>query len=140
MKKSTPNKYKVKEAATEYATTPKVGTTPYFAFNQFQKIADKTDFTQKDWADILHLSERTIQRYSKDNSSFSFSASDRIAQVNKILEKGKEVFGSYFIFLNWLRSEPTILEGRISIHSLSTIEGCHQIQTQLGRIQHGLFS
>lgn len=130
----------LEEPVVAYSTSKVVALPTYFSFNRFQEIAQKTDFTQKEWADILHISERTLQRYAKDNTNFNFSISDRIAQIDKVLERGKEVFGSYSKFLMWLRDNPFMMEGRLSLQSLASIDGANNILSQLGRIQHGLFA
>lgn len=109
-------------------------------FNDFQKIASKVDFTQKEWADILHLSERTLQRYAHDNGSFNSNVVDRLIQIKKVIQRGLEVFGSYERFNLWLRGNPYMLEGQLSIHSLASIEGINNVLTQLGRIEHGIFA
>jgi putative toxin-antitoxin system antitoxin component (TIGR02293 family) len=109
-------------------------------FNDFQKIASKVDFTQKEWADILHISERTLQRYSHDNSSFNSNVVDRLIQIKKVIQRGKEVFGSFEKFNLWLRGNPYMLEGQLSIHSLASIEGINNVLTQVGRIEHGIFA
>ncbi len=111
-----------------------------FTFNDFKKIAAKTDFTQKEWSELLHISERTLQRYSKDNSSFNFSVTDRILQIDKVIKRGYEVFGSYEKFLLWIRDNPYMLEGRLSLHSLSSFEGINKVLIQLGRIEHGILA
>lgn len=110
------------------------------SFNDFKKMASKVDFTQKEWADILHISERTLQRYAHNDGSFSSGTVDRIHQINKVFQRGKEVFGSYQKFNLWLRDNPYMLEGRLSIHSLASIEGINNVLTQLGRIEHGIFA
>ena len=109
-------------------------------FNDFQKIASKVDFTQKEWSDILHLSERTLQRYSHDNSSFNSNVVDRLVQIKKVIQRGQEVFGSFEKFNLWLRGNPYMLEGQLSIHSLASIEGINNVLTQLGRIEHGILA
>lgn len=111
-----------------------------FTFNDFKKIADKVDFTQKEWSDILHISERTLQRYAHHNGFFNLGVIDRILQINKVFERGKEVFGSYERFNLWLRDNPYMLEGRLSIHSLASIDGINLVLTQIGRIEHGIFA
>lgn len=111
-----------------------------FTYNDFKKIAAKVDFTQKEWADILHISERTLQRYANDNGSFNSGVVDRILQIKKVLERGEEVFGSYAKFNLWLRGNPYMLEGQLSLHSLASIEGINNVLTQLGRIEHGIFA
>jgi putative toxin-antitoxin system antitoxin component (TIGR02293 family) len=111
-----------------------------FTYSDFKKVAAKTDFTQKEWSDILHISERTLQRYAKDNNIFSFSVTDRILLIDKVLKRGHEVFGSYEKFLLWIRDNPYQLEGRLSLHSLASFEGINNILIQLGRIEHGIFA
>ncbi len=111
-----------------------------FNYKEFKKIADKVPFTQKEWADILHISERTLQRYAKDNGSFNFSVIDRILQIDKVIKKGIEVFGNIDKFMGWLKNNPFMLEGRLSLQSLGSIEGINMVLTQLGRIEHGLFA
>ena len=110
------------------------------SFSDFKKMASKVDFTQKEWADILHVSERTLQRYAHNDGSFSSGTIDRIYQINKVFQRGKEVFGSYQKFNLWLRDNPYMLEGRLSLHSLASIEGINNVLTQLGRIEHGIFA
>jgi len=111
-----------------------------FTFNDFKRISDKVDFTQKEWADILHISERTLQRYSHDNGSFNIGVIDRILQINKVFDRGKEVFGSYERFNQWLRDDPYMLEGQLSLHSLASFDGISNVLTQIGRIEHGIFA
>ena len=125
---------------TGYSSTSLPKLTKDFTYNNFKKIAAKTDFTQKEWSDILHISERTLQRYAKDNTTFNFSVTDRILQIDKVLHRGEEVFGSHEKFLQWLRNAPYMLEGRLSFNALASFEGINNILTQLGRIEHGIFA
>ncbi len=130
----------VEEPEVAYGRPKQINITKDLTFNDFKKIASKTDLTQKEWSDILHISERTLQRYSKENSTFSFSVTDRILQIDKVFERGLEVFGSYEKFNLWLRGNPYMLEGRLSLHSLASFEGINNVLTQLGRIEHGIFA
>src|SRR5688500_14741417 len=111
-----------------------------FNYKEFKKIADKVPFTQREWADILHISERTLQRYAKENGNFNFSVSDRILQIDKVMKRGTEVFGNLDKFINWLRDNPSMLEGRLSVLSLASFEGINKVLTQLGRIEHGILA
>ncbi len=111
-----------------------------FDYKEFKKIADKVPFTLQEWSDILHISERTLHRYAKANSTFPFSVVDRILQIDKVIKRGIHVFGSLEKFISWLRSNPYMLEGRLSLQSLRSIEGINLVLTQLGRIEYGLFA
>ena|SRR5690242_10545428 len=111
-----------------------------FSFNDFKKISDKVDFTQNEWSDILHISERTLQRYGHANGTFNTGVIDRILQINKVFERGKEVFGSYQKFNLWLRGNPYMLEGQLSLYSLASFDGINNVLTQIGRIEHGILA
>ncbi len=111
-----------------------------FTYKEFKKIADKVPFTLQEWSELLHISERTLHRYAKANSSFPFSVTDRILQINKVIQRGTHVFGSLEKFIRWLRINPPALEGRISVHSLASIEGINLVLTQIGRIEHGILA
>jgi putative toxin-antitoxin system antitoxin component (TIGR02293 family) len=131
---------KVEEPLTAYSGHKVIPLVKEFNYKEFKKIADKVPFTQKEWSDILHISERTLQRYAKEEGSFNFSVTDRILQIDKVIKRGIEVFGNLDKFIRWLRSNPYMLEGRLSLHSLASFEGINLVLTQLGRIEHGLFA
>lgn len=111
-----------------------------FTYTEFKKIADKTPFTQAEWAAILHVSERTLQRYAKNNGSFAPINAERALQIEKLLKEAKVTFGKVENFYNWLKRNPYMLEGNLSFNSLTSYEGIQKVLTQLGRIQHGLFA
>lgn len=136
--KQTTKPSKVEEPLVAYQSSKAIP--EEFNYTDFAKIADKMQFTQKEWSDILHISERTLQRYAKDNGAFNFSVSDRILQIDKVIKKGTHVFGSTEKFIAWIRDNPYMLEGRLSLHSLASIDGIQRVLTQLGRIEHGLFA
>jgi putative toxin-antitoxin system antitoxin component (TIGR02293 family) len=131
---------KVEEPTIEWNATRPVHMTKDFSFNEFKKIADRLSFTQKEWADILHISERTLQRYARDNGTFNFSVIDRILLVDKIIKRGKAVFGTADQFIAWLRSNPTSIEGRLGLEALASFDGATKILNQLGRIEHGILA
>lgn len=111
-----------------------------FDYAEFRTIAGKAPFSQPEWASILHLSERTLQRYAKNNGHFSPIHAERALQMEKILKEGKRTFGSEEHFYNWLKGNPTMLEGRLTMDSLTTMDGIQMVMKQLKRIQEGLFA
>lgn len=138
--KSTIRASKVHEPVTDLLSVKQMPLVKDFTYKEFKKIADNVPFTLQEWSVILHISERTLQRYAKANSSFPFNVMDRVLQIDKVIKRGVEVFGSLDKFIRWLRSNPHMLEGRLSLQSLRSIEGINLILTQLGRIEHGLFA
>jgi putative toxin-antitoxin system antitoxin component (TIGR02293 family) len=111
-----------------------------FTYSEFKKIADKTPFTQAEWASILHVSERTLQRYAKNNGSFAPINAERALEIAQVINEGKKTFGKTELFYNWLKRKPLMLEGPLSLDSLTTAYGIKMVLTQLGRIQHGILA
>jgi putative toxin-antitoxin system antitoxin component (TIGR02293 family) len=111
-----------------------------FTYNEFKKIADKVPFTQAEWASILHVSERTLQRYAKNNGAFAPINAERAMQIAQVIKEGIITFGNVNLFYSWIKRNPYMLEGNLSFESLTTNEGIQKVLTQLGRIQHGIFA
>ncbi|MEP6674547.1 MAG: hypothetical protein ABJA78_05315 [Ferruginibacter sp.] len=111
-----------------------------FTYSDFKKMADKVPFTQLQWAAILHVSERTLQRYAKSNASFAAINTQRALQIAHVIKKAREVFGDINNFYHWISRNPSTLEGNLSFESLTTHEGIEKVLTQMGRIEHGLFA
>lgn len=131
---------KVKEVAPIYMVQKRNPIIKDFTFKDFKRISAKVDFTQKEWSDILHISERTLQRYAHNSGSFNMGVVDRILQIDKVLKRGIEVFGSSEKFNRWLRGNPYMLEGQLSLHSLASIDGINKVLIQIGRIEHGILA
>jgi len=111
-----------------------------FTYSEFKKIADKVPFTQAEWAAILHVSERTLQRYAKNNGVFAPINAERAMQIAAVIKEGIITFGNAALFYSWIKRKPYMLEGNLSFESLTTNDGIQKVLTQLGRIQHGIFA
>ena len=111
-----------------------------FNYTEFKKIADKAPFTLSEWSSILHLSERTLQRYAKNNGNFAAINAERALQIEKVIKEGKLTFGNTQNFYAWLKRNPYMLEGQLSLDSLYSLDGIEKVLSQLGRIQQGLFA
>lgn len=133
-------KNRVNEPSVQYKPVKAIPQLKDFSYEEFRKTADKTPFTQAEWAAIMHLSERTLQRYAKTNGRFAPINAERFHQINNVLSKGKKVFGKVDYFYEWLHSNPPSLEGDLSFASLTSFDGIQKILTQLGRIEHGILA
>ncbi len=144
-KKTVTNKEKdssplLKEPLSVYRGIKSLPAIKDFTFSEFKKIADKTPFTQAEWAAMLHVSERTLQRYAKNNGHFAPINAERALQIAKVIKRGREVFGKTEKFYHWLKRDPFMLGGNLSTGSLYSSAGIERVLTQLGRIEYGLFA
>lgn len=111
-----------------------------FTYRKFKKVADMVPFTQAEWASVLHLSERTLQRYAKNNGSFEGIYTDRILQLQELVETGLATFSSPDAFYQWLKKDKPVMGHVLNFSSLSTTRGIQETLNQLVRIQHGVYA
>jgi uncharacterized protein (DUF2384 family) len=111
-----------------------------FPYKKFEKIAAKVPFTQKEWASILHLSERTLQRYSKENKSFEGIYTDRILQIEQLIKTGLETFINADALYQWLKKDKNVLGHQLNFASLNNAQGIQDLIDQLYRIQYGVYT
>ena len=142
-KKASPKKVNpstVNESDIVYAvkkSAKQVPALPDFLFTDFKAVADKSPFSLADWASLLHVSERTLQRYAKDNSAFNGLQIERILHLENLIDAGNDTFGAAG-FGNWLDQKPFSLGGATVKEYLGTHAGIQAIIDLLGRIAHGI--
>ena len=130
---------RVEEPLAVYGSVHALPVTDGFSYKKFEKIAALAPFTQKEWGAILHLSEKTIQRYARDNSFFEGIYADRILHVNELIDLGKETFTDADALYRWLKREKNILGMRLGFDALTSTKGIQLLIEEMGRIQHGIF-
>lgn len=131
---------KAEEPAAFLRPAKSIPATKDFTYAEFKKIAAKAPFTQSEWASILHVSERTLQRYAKNNGLFAPINAERALMLARVIKEGVLTFGTTELFYSWIKRNPHMLEGALSFESLTTTDGIQNVLTQLGRIQHGIFA
>lgn len=131
---------KVEEPMPQYRSIKRLPVVADFSYKKFEKIAALVPFTQKEWANILHLSERTLQRYAKDNNSFEGIYVDRILQIEQLINIGLETFVNAEALYAWLRREKKVLGHTLNFESLYNTQGIQDTIDQLGRIQYGVYT
>ncbi len=146
-KKITQKKYKpdednekniLKEPIATYRSIKILPTVKDFPYKKFERIANKAPFTQREWAAILHLSEKTLQRYAKDNKNFEGIYVDRILHIEELIEMGLETFKNPESFYNWLKKDKPMLGTTLRFSDLFTSQGIQEYVNVLGRMQHGI--
>ena len=110
------------------------------AFPYFIKLSNHLNFSFEDWANFLHISERTIQRYKKEKKTFDPIYSEKILQIELLYIRGIEVFGDETKFRTWMESDIIALGSRKPKELLDTSFGINILNDELGRIEHGIFA
>lgn len=97
-------------------------------------------FSQKDWSNFLHISERTIIRYREQNKKFDPLQTDRIILLEHLYDFGLSVFGNENTFNHWLTNKNLALGGRTPKELLVTSFGINMVKDEIGRIAHGVLA
>jgi len=109
-------------------------------FDKFQSMVSKYPFSMEEWSSFLHLSERTLQRYKKEDKNFDALQSEKILQISLLYQRGVEVFGEKENFDLWL-DFPNIALGNIKPKELlDNAFGIALLEEELTRIEHGILA
>jgi putative toxin-antitoxin system antitoxin component (TIGR02293 family) len=108
-----------------------------FVYQDFKKVANKAPFNLSEWADMLHISERTLQRYAKENTAFNGLQVELILLAEKMLDMGNSFFGKDG-FKQWLSSPVFSLSNHKPQKFLNSYAGILDVINIIGRLQHGI--
>jgi putative toxin-antitoxin system antitoxin component (TIGR02293 family) len=108
--------------------------------NTFLQGIPKSAFNLKEWANLLHISERTIQRYEALKKHFEPLHSERIIELQRLNLQGAQVLGNATAFKTWLHTQCIALGGVTPFSLLDSSIGIHMVMQELGRIEHGIYS
>ncbi|MBN2213424.1 MAG: DUF2384 domain-containing protein [Bacteroidales bacterium] len=108
--------------------------------DSFDELSAEFPFNLSDWSKILHISERTIQRYRRDKKKLDSIHTDRLLQIMILLNKGVEVFGNPNNFMTWLNSINIALGGITPISLLDNAFGINMVTNELTKIEYGVLA
>jgi putative toxin-antitoxin system antitoxin component (TIGR02293 family) len=135
-----PKPLKMEEPLTAYTPVKKTLSVADYSYKKLKKITDMVPFTQTEWANMLHLSERTLQRYAKNNSSFEGIYTDRILLLQEMINLGLETFTNADTFYQWLKKDKPVMGQILNFQSLYSDRGIQEVIDQLSRIQYGVYT
>jgi putative toxin-antitoxin system antitoxin component (TIGR02293 family) len=102
-------------------------------------LAKKISLNLQELAYILHISERTLQRYD-DNDIIKTEYAEKAVELARLYTRGEEVFGSMDKFKIWIKTPSLIFNAEAPVSFLDTSAGFDMVFTELGRIEHGIFA
>jgi putative toxin-antitoxin system antitoxin component (TIGR02293 family) len=102
-------------------------------------LAKKISLNIQELANILHISERTLQRY-EDDAIIKTEYAEKAVELARLYIRGQEVFGSVDKFKIWIKTPSLIFKGEAPVTILDTSAGFDMVFKELGRIEHGIFA
>lgn len=102
-------------------------------------LAKKISITIQELANIMHISERTLQRY-EDNAIVKSEYAEKAVELARLYTRGEEVFGSMDSFKAWMKLPNHVFNNETPLALLDNSFGFDMIFNELGRIEHGIFA
>jgi putative toxin-antitoxin system antitoxin component (TIGR02293 family) len=109
-------------------------------YDAFRQLVSFSLFNMEEWSRILHLTERSLQRYKKENKTFDSLQSEKIMQIMQLYKRGIEVFGTKELFDSWLDTVIPALGHIKPKEILDSSFGIEMIKDELTRIEHGVLA
>lgn len=110
------------------------------SYNDFLNLFANEPFTEKEWANYLGISTRTLDRYRNGSKNFPSKQSERIIEIKRLLNHGESVFEDWENFMYWISANNIPMGGVSPKELLDTTMGINMVHDQLGRIEHGIFA
>jgi putative toxin-antitoxin system antitoxin component (TIGR02293 family) len=108
---------------------------PYSLFNLIQHF---TPFSEDDWAELLDISTKSLQRYKQTSKSFKSLQSEKIIEMAEVTKVGLDVFGDMEKFKLWLETPNFSLGNLKPIELLKDSYGKELVISELTRINYGI--
>jgi putative toxin-antitoxin system antitoxin component (TIGR02293 family) len=102
-------------------------------------LAKKISLNIQELSNILHISERTLQRYD-DDAIMKTEYAEKAVELARLYTRGEEVFGSMDKFKLWIKTPGHVFKGEAPVSMLDTSAGFDMVFKELGRIEHGIFA
>lgn len=102
-------------------------------------LAKKISLTIQEFSNIMHISERTLQRYD-DDAIIKTEYAEKAVELARLYTRGEEVFGSLDKFKVWMKTPLYVFNGEAPVSLLDTSVGFDIVFRELGRIEHGIFA
>ncbi len=110
---------------------------PYSLFNL---IKLSTPFSESDWAGLLEISAKSLQRYKESSRQFKPIQSEKIIEMAEVTNVGLDVFGDMDKFKLWLDTPNFSLGGLKPKDLLRDSYGKEMVMGELTRINYGILA
>ncbi len=102
-------------------------------------LVKKISLTIQELAGVMHINERTFQRFN-DTDFVKSEYSEKAIELARLYARGEEVFGSLDKFKIWMKTPAIVFKNNTPFALLDSSIGFGLVFTELGRIEHGIFS
>ena len=111
-----------------------------FPFNSFVLLTRSLGVTNKELAELIQISTRTLNRRQKEGR-LKGDESDRLLRFARIFTHAVDLFaGDQEAAQQWLSSEIPALKGTTPLEASKTEEGAREVESLIARLEQGVFA
>jgi len=110
------------------------------SINHLNRVSEKYHISIQEWAGIMGISTKSIQRYQQQENILSPTQTEFVLKIEQLFKAGKEVFGSTDSFRQWMQKPAYGLDNKVPASILNTISGINLVINQVMRIAHGVLA
>ena len=111
-----------------------------FPFKSFTILTRSMEVTNKELAELVQISNRTLHRRQKEGK-LKADESGRLLRFARIFTCAVDLFeGDKPAAQNWLSSDNRALKGESPLEASRTEEGAREVENLITRLEHGVFS
>lgn len=111
-----------------------------FPYALVEGLQQALSLTLRELADLVGIQSRTLSR-RRGTGRLSANESDRLLRAARLFDRATKLFGgSEEKARQWLRQENRALGGRTPLDLARTEVGAREVETLIGRLEHGVFS
>jgi putative toxin-antitoxin system antitoxin component (TIGR02293 family) len=108
-------------------------------FRALEELAGILELERKEAVSVLNIPERTFARRKKEKR-FTPEETDRLARVAWITARAVRAIGDREKAARWLKTPNRALGGRVPLSLVVSEVGAREVESVLGRIEHGVHS
>jgi len=111
-----------------------------FSFDALEKVRRETGLPLESLATSIGVSPRTLSRRKKERR-LTAAESDRLVSVSRLLAQAVELFeGDKEKAFRWFVQSNRALGGLAPLEMAATETGAREVESLIGRLEHGVFS
>jgi putative toxin-antitoxin system antitoxin component (TIGR02293 family) len=111
-----------------------------FPFQAGNNVKTLLGLSDREIAETIGTSEKTLQRMRKKKAPFSMVESDRLYRMARIFALASHVMGGDDIAKEWLHKPQYGLGEELPIEVIKTEEGAREVEELLYRIEYGVLA
>jgi len=111
-----------------------------FSFKSLETFSSETGFAPAEVASLVGIPERTLAR-RKTSGRLSPDESERLLRISSIFEKAVGLFeGNVDETLEWLTQPKKALGDKVPLQYSRSELGAREVESLIGRLEHGVFT